>query len=67
MDPFELLKNFQLLDRRRVYVLYCPHGLVSASVAEVMQRAGYEAYSFKGGVLALKEYLRACQQDQASA
>ncbi len=59
MDPFELLKNFHSLDRGRVYVLYCPHGLVSASVAEAMQRAGYEAYSFKGGVLALKEYLEA--------
>jgi thiamine biosynthesis protein ThiI len=58
IDPFDLLKNFHKLDRRRVYVLYCPHGLQSASVAEVMQRAGYEAYSFKGGVLAIKEYLQ---------
>lgn len=56
MDPWDLLKQFHQLDRNRVYVLYCPQGLQTAYVAEVMQRAGYEAYSFKGGTPALKAY-----------
>ncbi|MDQ7040999.1 MAG: tRNA uracil 4-sulfurtransferase ThiI [Rhodothermus sp.] len=56
MDPWQLLQQFRHLDRNRVYVLYCPRGLQSAYVAEVMQREGYEAYSFKGGLPALKAY-----------
>ena len=49
-DEWELLKRFKELDRERKYVLYCAHGVQSAYIAERMQRAGYEAYSFKGGV-----------------
>ncbi len=59
MDPWQLLQQFRHLDRDCIYVLYCPRGLQSAYVAEVMQRAGYEAYSFKGGVPALKAYAQA--------
>jgi len=36
------------------YVLYCPYGTQSAVLAERMQKAGYEAYSFKGGIKQLK-------------
>ena len=35
-------------------MLYCEIGLKSARIAELMQRNGYEAYSFLGGVKALK-------------
>ena len=34
--------------------MYCDLGLKSARIAEVMQRAGYEAYGFLGGIRALK-------------
>jgi len=49
-DEWELLQNFRRLDKDRTYVLYCSHGIQSAYIAERMQRAGYEAYSFRGGV-----------------
>jgi thiamine biosynthesis protein ThiI len=50
----DLLTQYGKLDRNRTYVLYCEFGLKSARVAELMQRAGYEAYSFLGGVKALR-------------
>jgi thiamine biosynthesis protein ThiI len=37
-------------------VLYCEFGLKTAQLAEKMQSAGYEAYSFKGGLRAVREY-----------
>ncbi|MEE9133015.1 MAG: tRNA uracil 4-sulfurtransferase ThiI [Gemmatimonadota bacterium] len=58
-DFWELLEDFKSLDRARTYVLYCDLGLKTAQIAEKMQRAGFEAYSFKGGVRALKEYAEA--------
>ncbi len=55
LDFWDLLDNFErLLERDRTYVLYCELGLKSAQLAERMQRAGYEAYSFKGGAPALR-------------
>lgn len=50
----ELLVAFGDFDKRRTYVLYCPIGLQSAVAAEAMQSAGYQAYSFRGGVRALQ-------------
>jgi thiamine biosynthesis protein ThiI len=44
------------LDRDRTYVLYCEVGLRSAHLAERMQARGIEAYSFRGGVAALRRY-----------
>lgn len=58
-DLVRLAAQFKELDKTRRYVLYCSFGMQSAYLAEVMQRAGYEAYSFKGGVRELKEYARA--------
>lgn len=58
-DLDDLLTNFNRLDRAKKYVLYCPLGLQSAVVAEKMQRAGYQAYSFKGGTRALRQYAEA--------
>jgi tRNA uracil 4-sulfurtransferase len=55
-DEYELLQRFGRLDRDRRYVLYCGHGIQTAHIAEKMQRAGYEAYSFRGGVGAVRRW-----------
>lgn len=52
----DLLTDFKRLDKKRPYVLYCPYGLQSSVAAEKMQKAGFQAYSFKGGVSALRDY-----------
>lgn len=57
-DLDTLLMRFGKLDRGSTYVLYCAFGLQSAAVAEKMQRAGYEAYSFQGGSAALHAYAK---------
>jgi tRNA uracil 4-sulfurtransferase len=49
-DEMDLLRGFRRLDKDRTYVLYCAHGIQTAYIAEKMQRAGYEAYSFRGGL-----------------
>ncbi len=53
---WELYRDFESLERESAYVLYCELGLKTAQLAEKMQKAGFEAYSFKGGVKALREY-----------
>jgi tRNA uracil 4-sulfurtransferase len=55
-DEWDLLQKFSELPRDPTYILYCAHGIQSAYLAEKMQRAGYEAYSFKGGVGRLMRY-----------
>ncbi len=57
-DLAQLAARFRELDKTRRYVLVCQFGVLSAYVAEVMQRSGYEAYSFKGGVRELRRYAR---------
>ncbi len=57
-DLPELAARFRDLDKTRTYVLYCNFGVQSAHVAELMQRDGYEAYSFKGGLRELMRYAR---------
>lgn len=57
-DLNEFSGNFRRLDRSRVYVLVCPLGLQSGVVAEHMQREGYRAYSFRGGIRGLLAYAR---------
>ena len=54
-DEWELLRDFRRLDKNRTYVLYCAHGMQTAYLAEKMQNAGFEAYSFRGGVRELKK------------
>ena len=44
------------LSRERSYVLYCEHGVQTAHLAELMQRVGFEAYSFRGGARRLREW-----------
>ncbi len=58
-EEWELLRDFRRLDRDATYILYCAHGVQSAYIAERMQRAGYEAYSFKGGLRELVRYAEA--------
>ena len=48
-DLSELERDFRDLDRAATYVLCCAEGVRTAYLAETMQRAGYEAYSFLGG------------------
>ncbi len=57
-DLDELATRFRELDQTRTYVLYCNFGVLSAHVAEVMQRGGYEAYAFKGGLRELMRYAK---------
>jgi thiamine biosynthesis protein ThiI len=58
-DFWDLFRGAKALEKDRTYVLYCDLGLKTAQLAEKMQRAGYEAYSFKGGVRALRSYAEA--------
>jgi thiamine biosynthesis protein ThiI len=45
----DLDAGFSRFDRSRPVVLVCPQGMVSAQIAERMQREGFEAYSLRGG------------------
>ena len=65
-DYADLRTDYRKLSRESTYVLYCEFGLKSARVAESMQRAGYEAYSFLGGVKSLRG-LASRQRDSATA
>jgi thiamine biosynthesis protein ThiI len=58
-DEWDLLREFKRLDRDKTYVLYCAHGLQTAYIAEKMQNAGYDAYSFKGGIRGIRQYSEA--------
>jgi tRNA uracil 4-sulfurtransferase len=58
MEEWELLRDFRRLDREPTYVLYCAHGIQTAYLAERMQRHGYEAYSFRGGLRGVMQYAR---------
>lgn len=46
------------LPRDRAYLFYCEVGLKSAYLAEMMREAGFEAYSFRGGVRPLQDQAR---------
>lgn len=48
-DLGDLESQFRDLDKSETYVLCCAEGIRTAYVAELMQRQGYEAYSFLGG------------------
>jgi tRNA uracil 4-sulfurtransferase len=58
MEEWELLRDFRRLDKDPTYVLYCAHGIQTAYLAERMQRHGYEAYSFRGGIRGVIQYAR---------
>ncbi|MYA34170.1 MAG: tRNA 4-thiouridine(8) synthase ThiI [Gemmatimonadales bacterium] len=54
----QLERDFGDLDRDATYVLCCAEGMRTAYLAEVMQRAGYEAYSFLGGAPRMRRVAR---------
>ncbi len=56
-SPRWMANQMGQLDRDRTYVLYCERGVQTAHLAEMMQQAGFEAYSFRGGIAALKQHL----------
>lgn len=58
MEYYDLLANFKKLVKKNQYVIYCPHGMQSSLVAEKMQTEGYLAYSFKGGIEAIKKQIK---------
>ena len=57
-DLPRLERDFGQLDRDATYVLCCAEGVRTAYLAEVMQRAGYEAYSFLGGAPRMRRVAR---------
>jgi thiamine biosynthesis protein ThiI len=53
-DPWELAEKIGELDRDRNYVLYCDAGTQAVFLAERMQKAGIEAYAYRGGTRTLR-------------
>ncbi|MEX2583211.1 MAG: tRNA uracil 4-sulfurtransferase ThiI [Gemmatimonadota bacterium] len=53
-ESWTLTSNPRSLGRDGRFVLYCDQGVQSAQVAEAMQRAGVEAYAFRGGTDAIR-------------
>jgi tRNA uracil 4-sulfurtransferase len=67
-DPRDLPARMGELDKERSYVLYCDQGVLTAQFAELMQRLGYDAYSFRGGTRALEAWAKeATSTNQAPA
>src|SRR6185503_1831609 len=54
--PQEVAPRMKALSKERTYVLYCEYGVQTAHLAELMQRVGYEAYSFRGGAPRLRDW-----------
>ena len=55
--PREVASRLKELTKDRTYVLYCEYGTQTAHLAELMQRVGYEAYSFRGGAPRLRDWM----------
>lgn len=45
-------------ERDRTFVLYCDYGLMSAHLAGVMRKDGFDAFHFRGGTRALRKWGR---------
>jgi thiamine biosynthesis protein ThiI len=54
--PQQVVEGARELEKGRAYVLYCEVGVQTAPVAELLQRLGYQVYSFRGGTRALRRY-----------
>ena len=54
-DYWELARGIGGMDPDRSYVIYCDAGLQAVLLAEQMQRAGLDAFAFRGGTRALRE------------
>jgi thiamine biosynthesis protein ThiI len=55
-DEWDILAAARRLDRDRMYILYCAHGIQTAHLAEQLQREGVEAYSFRGGLRGVMKF-----------
>jgi thiamine biosynthesis protein ThiI len=55
LDFPHALQAYPSFDKAKTYVLYCDFGLMSAHLAELMRKAGFRAYHFKGGTRALRK------------
>jgi len=53
LDFASALAAWPSFDREQRYVLACEYGLLSAQLADLMRRAGFRAYHFRGGQRAL--------------
>ncbi len=62
---WELNHDPRALGREGTFVLYCDQGQQAAQVAETMQRAGLEAYAFRGGTAAIRK-VGAAEEDRES-
>jgi thiamine biosynthesis protein ThiI len=56
LDFAEALRVLPSLDRGREYVLYCEFGLMSAHLAELMQKEGLRARHVRGGLRAVRAF-----------
>ena len=65
LDFAEALRVVPSLDPTREYVLYCEFGLMSAHLAELMQREGLRARHVRGGLRAVRS-LAAARPDAAA-
>jgi tRNA uracil 4-sulfurtransferase len=53
-DSWAIAANPGQLDRNRTYVVHCEQGTQAAQIAELLQRAGIDAYAYRGGTRALR-------------
>jgi len=49
------LASYPSFERDRTYVLYCDYGLMSAHLAGLMRKDGFDAFHFRGGTRALRK------------
>ena len=54
IDFLALPSELPRLNKNKKYVLVCDEGALSLEAARIMREAGFEAYSYKGGVRRLK-------------
>lgn len=62
-DYWEMAKRIGGMEEGRSYVIYCDAGLQAVLLAEQMQRAGLDAFAFRGGTRALREFSGASAPD----
>jgi thiamine biosynthesis protein ThiI len=60
--PREVAEGVRTLEKDRTYVLYCEIGVQTAPVAELLQRLGYQVYSFRGGTRGVLRYQQSLEK-----
>jgi thiamine biosynthesis protein ThiI len=54
LDFAHALDAYPSFERGRTFVLYCDYGLMSAHLAELMRKDGFDAFHVRGGTRTLK-------------